>query len=208
VSAVADAPRSQWLGAIGWIVFALLSFLIAAHGISYVFGAEAPPPVIDNSMGMDVLMVHAGASGVALLLGPLQFIAAIRRRAPVVHRWIGRVYMLACIVGGFVGGVLALGASSGPIAVSGFFFLALAWLIATGMGWRAALKRDFATHKRWMIRSFALTFAAVTLRLYLLPAVLMDMGQAYQYIAWAAWVPNLLVVETWIAKRGRVMAAA
>lgn len=205
----ADAPvRRQWLGAAGWSLFALLSFLIAAHGLSYFFGAEAPPPVIDNGVGMEVLMVHAGVAGIALLLGPLQFITAMRRRAPIAHRWTGRIYMIACIVGGIAGAVLALGASSGPIAVSGFFFLAVFWLATSIIGWRAVLRRDFVSHKNWMIRSFALTFAAVTLRLYLLPAVLMDMGQAYQYIAWAAWVPNLVIVETWIAKRKRVMAAA
>lgn len=190
--------------AIGWVLFALLSFMIAAHGLSYLFGAEAPPPVDNNSAGMSVLMTHAGFAGAALLLGPLQFIDTIRRHAPTAHRWIGRIYVACCVAGGIVGAVLALGASSGAIAVSGFFFLAVAWLVTTAMGWRAAaLKRDFAAHKNWMIRSFALTFAAVTLRLYLLPAMIMDMADAYQYIAWLCWVPNLLIVETWIAMRAR-----
>jgi hypothetical protein len=207
LSATADQHGgAQWLGAVGWVLFAVLSFLIAAHGLSYVFGAEAPPPVSSNSMGMQVLAAHAGFSGAALLLGPLQFIGAIRRRAPAAHRWIGRIYMICCIAGGLVGGVLAIGASSGPIAVSGFFFLALAWIFTTLMGWRAARARDFTNHKRWMIRSFALTFAAVTLRLYLLPAIIMDMAEAYQYIAWAAWVPNLLVVEAWMARRALRLA--
>lgn len=209
MNAAAEPARGNWLGGLGWVLFALLSFLIAAHGVSYLFGAEAPPPVDTNSAGMNVLIAHAAFAGIALLIGPLQFIDAIRRRAPVAHRWIGRIYVLACIAGGVVGMVLALGASSGPIAVSGFFFLALGWLFTTAMGWRAAaLKRDFAAHKRWMIRSFALTFAAVTLRLYLLPAIITDMADAYQYIAWLCWVPNLLIVETWIATRSRALAPA
>jgi hypothetical protein len=60
---------------------AFLSLGIAAHGISYLAGAQAPPVVEDNGMGMRVLMIHAGASGIALLIGPLQYLEPIRRSA-------------------------------------------------------------------------------------------------------------------------------
>ncbi|MEQ8879328.1 MAG: DUF2306 domain-containing protein, partial [Cyclobacteriaceae bacterium] len=57
-------------------------------------------------------------------------------------------------------------------------------------------------HQRWMLRSYALTFAAVTLRLWL-PA-LTGLGiafiVAYKIISWLSWVPNLLVVE-WLINR-------
>jgi hypothetical protein len=60
-----------------------------------------------------------------------------------------------------------------------------------------------------MIRSFALTLAAVTLRLYLPAAIVMgkfqlipdDFVSSYQVIAWIAWVPNLVIAEIWIAMR-------
>jgi hypothetical protein len=48
-----------------------------------------------------------------------------------------------------------------------------------------------------MIRSFALTFAAVTLRIYL-PLSLaagLDYADSYPVIAWLCWVPNLLVAQ-------------
>jgi hypothetical protein len=68
-----------------------------------------------------------------------------------------------------------------------------------------------------MIRSFALTFAAVTLRIYLPLAIIQNQGEfpldAYRAIAWLAWVPNLIVAELVIAtlrkpKRAAPAAAA
>jgi hypothetical protein len=49
------------------------------------------------------------------------------------------------------------------------------------------------------VRNFALTFAAVTLRIYLplSNVVGIDFDVAYPVIAWIAWVPNLLVAE-WV----------
>jgi hypothetical protein len=203
-NAAPAAPR--WLGALGWGLMAFLSLGIAAYGISYLAGAQAPPVVEDNGMGMRVLMIHAGASGIALLLGPLQFLEPIRRRARGVHRWIGRTYIVACMVGGISGGLLAPFTAAGPIAASGFLMLALLWLWVNALGWRAAaLKRNYDEHKNWMVRSFALTFAAVTLRLYLIPSQIagMDFVSAYQWIAWLAWVPNIAIAEWWIASRRR-----
>jgi hypothetical protein len=49
---------------------------------------------------------------------------------------------------------------SGAYRGDGIFLLAIFWSFTTLMGWRAALRRDFVTHQRWMIRSFALTLVA------------------------------------------------
>lgn len=65
-----------------------------------------------------------------------------------------------------------------------------------------ARARNFVAHRRWKIRNFALTFAAVTLRLYLPAAAALEVpfATAYPAIAWLCWVPNLLVAE-WLARR-------
>jgi hypothetical protein len=54
-----------------------------------------------------------------------------------------------------------------------------------------------------MIRNFSLTFAAVTLRLYL-PASLaagLPFDTVYPAIAWLCWVPNLVVAEFLLRER-------
>ena len=71
------------------------------------------------------------------------------------------------------------------------------------LAWRRAMQRRFTEHRAWMIRSFALTLAAVTLRLYLPVASLMSIpfDDAYRAISFLAWVPNLLVAELYLRYR-------
>jgi len=79
----------------------------------------------------------------------------------------------------------------------GFAFLALAWLCSGFRAYLAIRARDITAHRRWMVRNFALTFAAVTLRLYLPTSLASGVAFeiAYPAIAWLCWVPNLLIAE-------------
>ena len=78
--------------------------------------------------------------------------------------------------------------------------LAVIWLGTTGAALVFAMQRQFVRHRAWMLRSAALTFAAVTLRLYLGVATSLgvEFETAYQLVAWLAWVPNALVMETYL----------
>lgn len=195
-------------GSIVWTLIMLLSvgtggyaLFLAATGFQYV-----PSTVLANAFPSPLgIEIHITASGIALVLGAFQFLKALRSKLPAVHRWMGRTYVLACTVGGAAGASIALFSSSGPIAGWGFFTLAILWLISTTMAWTRAMARDFVSHERWMIRSFALTLAAVTLRIYLPIAIIQAQGQfpvdAYRAIAWLAWVPNLIIAEIWLATR-------
>jgi len=71
---------------------------------------------------------------------------------------------------------------------------------ATGL--RVIVRGDVVAHRRWMLRTFALTYAAVTLRLWLLALVplLGDFPSAYMLVPFLCWVPNLLVAE-WLLRR-------
>jgi hypothetical protein len=93
---------------------------------------------------------------------------------------------------GSAGLALSVGTTAGPIAGLGFGLLAVIWIYVTGQGWLTARARRFDEHRRWMIRSFALTFAAVTLRIYMPLSGLahLQMDEAYRAIAWLAWVPQ------------------
>ena len=148
------------------------------------------------------LRVHIVASGLALLIGPFQFARAVRRRLPRLHRWLGRTYLLACAVGGVSGGAIAMFSSSGPVAGVGFLGLAVSWLAAGILGYRAIRSGDVDRHRRWMTRSFALTYAAVMLRIYLPVAMVvgLELSQVYPLIAWLCWVPNLVVAQLLIGR--------
>jgi uncharacterized membrane protein len=165
----------------------------------------APANVLANQFARTgALVLHAGVSATALLLGALQFFPRIRARWPTWHRRAGTVYVVCCMIGGAAALLLAVGTSAGPIGTAGFGLLGLLWLGTTAQAWRYARARDFVRHRRWMTRSYALTFAAVTLRLYL-PVVFIahwnpDVG--YRAISFLCWVPNLIVAELWLRYSG------
>ncbi|MGA8048566.1 MAG: DUF2306 domain-containing protein, partial [Burkholderiales bacterium] len=114
------------------------------------------------------IYAHVFASAVALALGPFQFSARLRAARLGLHRWLGRLYLgVGVLVGGAAGLFMAFHAFGGLAARLGFACLALAWLYTGLRAYQAIRARDLVSHRRWMVRNFALTFAAVTLRLWL-----------------------------------------
>jgi len=149
-----------------------------------------------------LLIAHALTGLVALAIGPFQFLPRLRGSRPVLHRMLGRVYLTAILFSGLSGLWLAFHTTGGFAATSGFFFLSIGWLLTGALAWRAALKRDFSAHRAWMMRSYALTFAAVTLRIYLGLGVAagIPFPEIYATAAWSSWVLNLVVVEWWLLR--------
>ena len=91
-------------------------------------------------------------------------------------------------------------ASGGGVAArAGFAALAVCWLYTGLRAFLAIRTGAVIEHRRWMVRNFALTFAAVMLRLYLplLMVAGIDFSTAYPVVAWACWVPNL-AVAVWL----------
>jgi uncharacterized membrane protein len=193
-----------------WTVVAF-SAVIALTAYRYLLPhvPGGSPGVLANQFAhTGALAVHAGLAATALLIGPFQFFPGIRTRRRRLHRRLGTVYVLCVLGGGSAGLVLSLGTSAGPVAGAGFGLLAILWLGFTANAWRLATRRAFAAHERWMTRSFALTLAAVTLRLYLPLAMVLnlDMATAYPAIAWLCWVPNLIAAEIYLALRSDRLA--
>lgn len=184
-----------------WSVGAVSSVLIALVSYRY-FVPSIPEPsnVTGNLMARPWLYIHAGLAATALLTGPWQFLPRLRARLPQVHRWLGRIYIFCCTVGGTGGLLLASGTTAGPVARAGFGLLALVWLAVNLQGLRLAMTGRYAEHRQWMIRSFALTFGAVLLRVYIPISQMMgvEFMTAYRAISWLAWVPNLIVAELYL----------
>lgn len=184
---------------------ALLSIGVSLYAIVVLFVPGSGAPIVGR-MRTDTPMAfwsHLGGSWLALAAGPLQLNGRLRSRAIGLHRWLGRAYVIAVLVGGTGGLVLALFSSEGIATHLGFGVLAVAWLFCTIQGYRAIRGGDDITHRAWMIRSFALTFAAVTLRI-ILPLELasgVPFPIAYRIVSWACWVPNLIVAEWFVRER-------
>jgi uncharacterized membrane protein len=184
-----------------WGLVALLSAGLAVFSYRYLprIGPMSPD-ILRNLFQRPWLDVHVAGAATALLVGPLQFLPRLRKARRAVHRWLGRIYVAACLTGGVGGFVMAFGSTAGPIATAGFGSLAVIWILANVQGWRMAVERRFDAHRAWMIRSFAMTFAAVTLRLYLpiFPLLGLSFLDGYRAVSFLSWVPNLILAELYI----------
>jgi uncharacterized membrane protein len=147
------------------------------------------------------ILIHVAASLAALAVGPWQFIPALRRRK-ALHRGLGFIYFLAVFVGGISGLFTAFIAQGGMISQIGFVTLAQLWVVTAILALIAIKRGDYRSHEMWAIRSFALTFAAVTIRLQL--GAGFAAGQRFEdfywMLSWTCWIPNLLVAE-WLIRR-------
>lgn len=196
-------PRlTSYLARAGGVVVILLALEIVAVSVLRYFtgGAEAPQVILDNDLAHPWLAIHAGAGIASLLAGIAQFSHRLRLRAPAAHRAIGLAYVVACGLSAPSAIMLSLGTKAGPVAGTGFALSAVLLVVCTFLGLRAALQRRFTVHREWMLRSYAITGNAITLRVMLPVSGLLGYSffTAYAVIAWVSWTLNLALTELYI----------
>ena len=205
-----SSPRLRIAG-LGWLAlsalaiaaFAPLQYLMNSMSDLAANGGEIAVNYASRPGWVRVAFyTHIVFGGLALLLSPVQLSSRVRARVPRLHRVTGRVVLVAIALAGTAGFLLSWVNVAGPVGTAGFGTLAVLWVSFAALGLRAILRGDVTTHRRWMLRTFALTYAAVTLRLWLfaLIPVLGDFASAYALVPFLGWVPNLLVVE-WLLRR-------
>jgi hypothetical protein len=200
-----DRPPHRLARRIGWGSMTVLSLAVGAYAIFLVATGFRFVPASVSGNGFPTalgLRTHIAAAGLSLVAGPFQFLRPLRGRFPVAHHGIGAVYIVAALVGGTAAGLIALFTTGGPVAGVGFLAGAVAWLACTIVALVAVKRHDFLAHQRWMVRSWAIAFGAVTLRLYLPGAMAagFEFAQVYPYVAWLCWVPNLLVAQLFVRR--------
>lgn len=186
-----------------FVLFALSCLGVAGYAlvayIAFEPGSTVHPQMrsvyADHRFG---IMTHVLAAAAALSLGPWQFIPALRQRWPRVHRQIGKAYLLLGVLpGGAAGFYMSWLAFGGAVSHVGFALGSLLWLATGVFAFTAARARRFDVHRDWMIRNFAMTFAAVTLRIQL--GACFGAGlrfeNFYPILAWSSWIPNLIAAE-------------
>jgi uncharacterized membrane protein len=155
------------------------------------------------------LRLHIAGGMGALLAGPWQFSLRLRQRSLSLHRWLGRYYLLSVALGSIAGLAMAIVSEEGLPTHLGFGTLAVLWF-ATGLqAYRKIRAGGIEAHRRWMVRNFALSLAAVTLRNELplmLFALHWSFHVSYITVSWLCWIPNLLVAE-WMIRRTRMRLA-
>jgi uncharacterized membrane protein len=189
----ATSKALLYILSIGVVAYAVIGYGFIPLGS--LVHPDMKPDFVAHPVG---IYLHVFAAAVALLLGPFQFSARLRRTRIHLHRWMGRMYLgVGVLIGGLSGLYIAWFAFGGVVARLGFATLAVCWLYTGLRAFLAIRSGAIDEHRKWMVRNFSLTFAAVMLRLYIPASVVagVDFAVAYAIIAWLCWVPNVVFAE-------------
>lgn len=149
--------------------------------------------------------IHVYSSLFCLIAGFTQFNKRLLKNKPKIHRNIGKLYILIVLLFSAPSGfIIGLYANGGLFSKISFIILAILWFLFTLKAFLSVKKGKITQHKKFMYRSFALAFSAITLRLWKVILVYLfqpNPMDVYQIIAWLGWIPNLLFVEYFILKK-------
>jgi uncharacterized membrane protein len=155
--------------------------------------------VVHAPLWRTAFYIHIASGMLAIASGPFQFIIRLRERHLSFHRMLGKIYVTAILfVGAPTGLYMSFYANGGLCASVGFILMSVLWFYTTYMGIRAVMKKQITEHRKWMMRSYAVTFSAVSLRLwvpFLAIVVGMDPLQTTIVTAWISWWINLIIAE-------------
>lgn len=187
------------------VILVCLSIPIGIYAYLFQAGLLGDPNFHARFAEMPLMAAfHVIGGGSILIIGGFQFVAGIRARRIAAHRWLGRLYLTGVLIGGIGGLALATTAAGGPVGRIGFGLLAVVWLTSGAFGFAAVRAGNITAHRKWVMRNYALAFAAVTLRIQL-PVLQFGFGltfeEAYPVVAWLSWVPNLIVVDWLLRER-------
>jgi uncharacterized membrane protein len=194
------------------LTLAFFTFLMARITVAYipyntdVGFLQIKQDYIDIDHWRIAFFVHVYASMWALLAGFTQFNSHIQSFYPRLHRAFGYVYVTdVLVITGPAALIMSVYANGGPTSKIAFGLLAIGWITFTAIALVKAKNGDFVAHRNFMIRSYALTLSALTLRAWKwsitnssLEVPPMDV---YRMVAWLGWVPNIIVAELIIRRK-------
>lgn len=162
------AVVGQWI----FVVYLLLAYgSTAAHGNLAAWSQKLTHGYVPGDFtGNLAVIAHLSLAVIILLAGPLQLVPQIRARFPRYHRWSGRVYLgsvfLTTIAGLYM--LLIHGTVGDWTLILGMFLDALLIILFGALALRAALRRNFASHRRWALRLFMVVSAVWFFRIGLM----------------------------------------
>jgi uncharacterized membrane protein YozB (DUF420 family) len=170
-------------------------------------GGPALMPADDRFVGLPVpLVAHIAGAAVFALVGAFQFVPGIRRRHRGWHRGAGRVVAVAGLAVAGSALWLTLGYPAQPGTGDILYLLRLvlapAMIACLVLGFTSIRRRDFGSHRAWMVRAYAIGLGAGT-QVFTegLGGALFGTGEVRGDLAKAAgWVVNLVVAE-WVVRR-------
>lgn len=165
---------------------AFIAFIVLYYGVRTLSGDYAAwndKPLIDgyiegDTAGNLVFIAHVLLATVVTFGGLLQLMPALRRRAPALHRWTGRVFLAVSIFMALSGVWLAVvrGTYLSEISAIAILGNAVLILIFCAQAWRHAVARRIDRHRLWAMRAFMVVSGVWFLRVGLMGWVLLNGG--------------------------------
>ena len=158
--------------------------------------------------------VHFAMGGVILILGSIQLLKSVRIKYPAVHRWIGRIYVVACLLAA-AGGLLFIvvkGTIGGIVMDVGFSIYGILMFMAAIETYRHARSGRLDKHRAWALRLYALAIGSWLYRIDYGFWLLFTGGVGHndlftgsfdRVMAFFFYIPNLLVTEAYLRSRRR-----
>lgn len=197
------------------IFLAFIGFAVATRRTTVLLHPGTPSASNNPAAALDahfaghraLTLAHVLPAMLFMVLGPLQFLRRLRSRYLQIHRWSGRVFLAASAVVGITGLTMAWGKTIGgidekaAIALFGTFFL-----IALAKALWHALRQEFALHREWMIRGYAIGLAVATIRpimgMFFTSALLHghtpDPKEFFGTAFWIGFTLQMMAAEVWI----------
>ncbi|GED16982.1 DUF2306 domain-containing protein [Aneurinibacillus migulanus] len=160
--------------------------------------------LINESLWAMMIRIHIILAIIALMTGPFGVIKRIRMKSLKFHRWNGRIYVLSIVLNYIPGMYVSFFATGGWLSTIGFIILNTLWIATTIIGYFYIKKKQIVPHSQWMVRSFFLSFANMTI--YIIVAIAhyamsLTYGTSYTIAVWLCWILNLLLAELFIRKK-------
>lgn len=188
----------------------LLAALLSFNALSYInFDSDygflrLKQHAITTGWYLPAYYAHVLIAAVILLIAVFQVYPPLGMRWRSAHKTLGRIYVFGILVFSAPGGlIMSLFIDRGEWVTFSFVLQSLLWWVFTFLAFTCILKGDVTAHRAWMLRSVALTLAAITLRVYaFISSSSIDLTHpaSYTVIAWLSWGLNLLVVEVYLLK--------
>lgn len=192
-----------------YLVLSLATFLLlrtiigyANFDTNYAFLAKKQE-YLNNRFWLFCFYTHVFCSIFTLLAGFTQFSNHLLKNNRKLHRALGKIYIVFVLFINFPAGLVMAYYANGHLPSKiAFFILDILWFYFTLTALRKAKSKELKEHKYYMIRSYALTFSAITLRTWkiILAPIILNQEHLYMVDAWMGFVPNLLLAEIIIYK--------
>ncbi|GAA0349318.1 DUF2306 domain-containing protein [Bacillus horti] len=185
-----------------WVMHTLSkNFMVDPSFTSFL--ANKDVALSNQSLWTLMIQIHIGLAIIALITGPLGLIKRLRIKNLTFHKWNGRLYVLSIVLNFIPGVYVAFFASGGLPSTIGFLVLNTLWLVTTLRAYIAIRAKKVEEHVTWIIRSFFLSFANMTI--YIILAIThhgfdLAYGLSYTIAVWLCWMINLLLAE-WLIRR-------